>query len=529
MEEEGFDEFAERTPDMANSPMSGVVRHLRRAALPLAGAELTDGQLLERFVTARDEAAFEVLVRRHGPMVLGVCRRVLAASHDAEDAFQATFLVLAHKPAAVLARESVASWLYGVAYRTAQKARATTARRRKKEKEMARPEALPQPGDLWEELRPLIDQELNKLPDKYREPVILCDLEGHTRKEAARRLGCPEGTISGRLARARVLLAKRLARYGLPLSGAVVAQALAENAASAGVPAPLVGSTVKAAALVAAGHVSLGVVSTRVVTLTEGVLKAMFLRKVKLALAVVLGVCLVGAGICYNNAAPADGPPAATGSAPQQPPAEGNQPETMKLPTGPAPVQVLASIDKDGKLVIKTSQFRMIGAPGVMPLPAPGGALPPGAGFPGGEPLPKGPGGPGGKRGAPAIDGPGDRIGGAGMPATMLHAETYNLDDIEVIDAGARKLDKKDVVSRLRRETVALASLFGQPVDPLHLRTIKEGTLIFVLPPPKGIPLAPPRAVPPLPGGGAAGEFSGPGVPAPPPTTTPNAPKKDVP
>src|SRR5947209_1857639 len=152
--------------------MHGVLRHLRRLALPAGRAALTDGQLLERFVATRDEAAFEAIVRRHGPMVLGVCRRVLPGVQDAEDAFQATFLVLVHKAASVAAREAVGSWLYGVAYRTACKARGAAARRRTKEMQMARPEAQPEPDDLWRELRPLIDQELSRLPEKYRAPVV---------------------------------------------------------------------------------------------------------------------------------------------------------------------------------------------------------------------------------------------------------------------------------------------------------------------------------------------------------------------
>src|SRR5262249_38733398 len=159
--------------------------------------------------------------------------------HDAEDAFQATFIVLVCKASSVAARESVGNWLYGVAYRTAQKALASAARRRAKEQHMARPEELHQTEDRWGERRALIAEELSQLPDKYREPVVLCDLQGLTRTEAARRLGCPEGTVSGRLARARGLLAKRLARRGVALSGGAVALALAQGAASACVPAPL--------------------------------------------------------------------------------------------------------------------------------------------------------------------------------------------------------------------------------------------------------------------------------------------------
>src|SRR5262249_48577907 len=157
----------------------------------------------------REETAFAALVRRHGPMVWGVCRRVLPSYHDAEDAFQATFLVLVRKAASVMPREKVANWLYGVAYQTALKAPAVAARRGARERQLTPfPEpALPEP-ERRPELGPLLDQELTRLPDLYRVPVVLCDLEGLTYREAARQLGCPEGTLAARLARARALLAK---------------------------------------------------------------------------------------------------------------------------------------------------------------------------------------------------------------------------------------------------------------------------------------------------------------------------------
>src|SRR5262249_54277475 len=140
---------------MANSQMNDMLRHLCRTALRHDGGGLTDGQLLERFLAAREEAAFEALLRRHGPLVRGRCRRVLPGIHDAEDAFQATFLVLVRKAASITARQSVGNWLYGVAYRTAQKARTALARRQAKERQMARPEAPPAHDDLWRDLRPL--------------------------------------------------------------------------------------------------------------------------------------------------------------------------------------------------------------------------------------------------------------------------------------------------------------------------------------------------------------------------------------
>src|SRR5271166_659097 len=192
---------------MATRQINGVIRHLR--SILRDGAGLTDGQLLEDYISRRDEAAFAALVRRYGPMVWGVCRRVLRNSHDAEDAFQATFLVLVRKAASIASRELLANWLYGVAHQTAMKARATAAKRMARERqvtEMPEPEAVPQ--DLWHDLQPLLDQELSRLPDKYRIAIVLCDLEGKTRKATARQLGLPEGTVAGRLTRGRALLAK---------------------------------------------------------------------------------------------------------------------------------------------------------------------------------------------------------------------------------------------------------------------------------------------------------------------------------
>jgi RNA polymerase sigma factor (sigma-70 family) len=303
--------------------MSDVIRHLRKAALLQEACGLTDGQLLECFLARQDEAAFAVLVRRHGPMVLGVCRRVLGHAHDAEDAFQATFLVLARKAASVRSREVVGHWLYGVAYRTALKARATSARRRAKEqqvKDMPEPET---PGDDGRRhLLPLLDQELARLPERYRVAVVLCDLEGVTRREAARRLNLPEGTLSGRLTTARRLLAKRLSQYGLAVSGGALAAALSGKTASAAVRQALAASTARAAVLLVVEQgVGAGAVPARVLALTEGVIKTMFLLKLRAFVAVAV-VAFVGAGVvglAYQTGAAepgkAAGGPAAAGQA----------------------------------------------------------------------------------------------------------------------------------------------------------------------------------------------------------------------
>jgi RNA polymerase sigma factor (sigma-70 family) len=312
---------------MGERRLSGVLQRLR--GLARAGAaEAADAELLRRFTARRDEAAFEALVRRHGPMVWGVCRRVLRGSHDAEDAFQAVFLVLVRKAASVARPELLGNWLYGVAYRTAREARAAAARRRIKEREAgAMPRDHSPEPESWRDALPLLDQELSRLPDKYRIAIVLCDLQGAGRRDAARRLGLPEGTLSSRLARGRVLLARRLAKYGLAVSGGALAAALAADAASAGVPPALAAATVRAAALFAAG----GTVSAHAAALTEGVLKAMLWTKLKTAAALALAVGLLAAGAAATalrmNAARAEGPapaaraPAAAAPGDKEPPA----------------------------------------------------------------------------------------------------------------------------------------------------------------------------------------------------------------
>jgi RNA polymerase sigma factor (sigma-70 family) len=284
---------------MATPALRKVVDNLRQALNPFEGNGLPDGQLLERFLASRDEAAFAALVQRHGPMVLSVCRRVLGNPHDSEDAFQATFLVLAQKARSVVKHEAVGSWLYTVAYRTAQEARTANARRRQKERQvqdMPHPQAVLREPQDWQ---PLLDHELSRLPEKYRTPIVLCDLEGRARKEVARQLGVPEGTLSSRLAAARRKLAQRLAQHGLTLSGGALAAALAESAASAHVPTLLVWSTAKAATLVAAGQ--LAAVSAPAAVLTRGVLKAMFMAKLKPAVGAMMMMAALGiGGLAYH-------------------------------------------------------------------------------------------------------------------------------------------------------------------------------------------------------------------------------------
>jgi RNA polymerase sigma factor (sigma-70 family) len=277
---------------MATAGLNRALEHLRLELLP-DPAE-TDGQLLARFVAGCDEAAFAALVRRYEPLVFGVCRRVLRNHHDSEDAFQATFLVLARKAGSVARRETLGCWLSRVAYHVALEVRAVNVRRQAIERAVAdlpQPEVPPSEPQDW---RPLLDEELNHLPEKYRRAIVLCDLEGRARKEAAELLGLPEGTLSSRLAMGRKMLGERLTRRGVTLSGAALAATLSPAAASAGVSSMLMTTTIRAAMLVAAGESA--AVTTPAAILMKGVLKAMFLQKLKIVTAAVMTTIALGAG-----------------------------------------------------------------------------------------------------------------------------------------------------------------------------------------------------------------------------------------
>ena len=209
---------------MAGASSREVLRHLNTLFHCGAAGQLSDAELLERFVAGRDEAAeaaFAALVERHGVMVLGVCRRVLGNRDEAEDAFQATFLVLARKAAAIARREQLASWLHGVARRAALDARARATRRKAREKRLGAMLPVEPPDQtMASELRTILDEELARLPERHRAAIVLCELEGLSRREAALRLAISEGTLSSRLARAKSHLRERLTRRGFALSAA---------------------------------------------------------------------------------------------------------------------------------------------------------------------------------------------------------------------------------------------------------------------------------------------------------------------
>jgi RNA polymerase sigma factor (sigma-70 family) len=282
---------------MAGKSLNDVLRHSRKLATLQTSRGLSDGELLERFLGANDESAFTALVERHGPMVLGVCRRALRNHHDAEDACQATFLVLARKAASVRKKTALSSWLHGVACRTASNLRREQERRRRREQDVE-PPAPRDVGDAvsWQEVQVILDEELEHLPERYRSPLVLCYLDGKTRDEAAQQLGTCAGTLHGRLERGRELLRKRLTARGLTLSAALLATALRDNVARAALSPTLVLFSTRAALLLAAGSpLPAGTISGTALTLTQEVLRSMFLAKLKIVTATVLCAGLIAA------------------------------------------------------------------------------------------------------------------------------------------------------------------------------------------------------------------------------------------
>jgi RNA polymerase sigma factor (sigma-70 family) len=336
---------------MAGGQVGAVVRQIERLFTAGSVSGMSEGQLLERFVSRHDQAAFEALMSRHGPMVLGVCRRVLRDPNDVDDAFQATFLVLVRKAGSLRDRDLLANWLYGVAYRVSLRARAVSARRRAIEaagvEELADgPEATDRGPWPW------LHEEVHRLPEKYRAPIVLCYLEGLTHDEAADRLRWPVGTVKGRLSRARELLRSRLTRRGLTLEAGALT-ALFVGDASAAIPPVLVDSTIKAAALVAAGKAAAaGTLSAGAASLMQGTLIAMDLTKLKtiaasLALA---GLLTTGAGVLAYQSQGREGKPDRTTARPAaavpSPKASG---AAMAMPVllPSEPIQTQAIVNKD--------------------------------------------------------------------------------------------------------------------------------------------------------------------------------------
>jgi RNA polymerase sigma factor (sigma-70 family) len=298
---------------MANAPLQALLQQIRRMANEKAFKDASDGDLVKRFLLHRDEAAFVVLLKRHGPMVLQVCQRIQGNEHDAEDTFQATFLLLARKASTIRKRESVASWLYGVAHRLAIGMKGSGLRRQQRERQAADMRSKTQgSAEACVDLEATLDDALRQVPEKYRAPLLLCYLEDKTQEEAAKHLGCPLGTVRSRLARGRDRLREVLERHGVRLSATALAAALAGTSASAAVRPTLVRATAKAAIEFASGKAAAALVSAQAAALVERGLRTMMIIKLTstTAVAVVMvGTLGLGAGAitAYAPAGPYEG------------------------------------------------------------------------------------------------------------------------------------------------------------------------------------------------------------------------------
>jgi len=343
------------TNNMADRDLAIVLRHLRQSLSGDSG--WSDAELLERFTSVQDNNAFKMLVRRHERLVFGVCRRILRDFHDAEDAFQATFVALARKAGSISRRQAVSCWLYKVAFRLAVALRAKRAKETTREGPLTAAEGLAAPPSVhqsveWREVRAILDEEVNRLPERFRAPIILCYLEGKTVDEAALQLGCPRGTVASRLARARERLRVRLTRRGLAISGAALTAGLTQAWVATAAPFSLACSAVKLAKVCGAANGTAGaVIPARIVALTEEVLHAMTIKKLITVVAVLIvsagGLLVGGLGmhVLYLSAAAEPGPVAFPGERPkaQVPPAQKTppakeQPDAAK-PTVSKPVQ----------------------------------------------------------------------------------------------------------------------------------------------------------------------------------------------
>ena len=345
---------------MSARHLSVLVQKLRRLVAKPSDGE-ADSVLLARFVKERDEQAFGLLMRRYGPMVMSACRRVAGHQQDAEDVFQATFLLLAHKAATIRNSAAVGSWLFGVAYRLALRVKARAARRRQHEALAAGPEACEHSDGLsWSELRSIVDEELARLPDKFRAPVLLCCCEGLTQEEAGNQLGWTKRSVKDRLERGRNRLRARLTARGLTLSAAWAGPMLVPGASSAAVPIALAHSTLRAVGLIALGESITAAVSINAAALAKGGLKAMLISKLVVVTAgVVLMAGISGAGLALSWPTTAVGPEGLRARAkPPSPSADlqalqPNKSNPVDLFGDPLPVGAVARLG--------TQRFRMSG------------------------------------------------------------------------------------------------------------------------------------------------------------------------
>jgi RNA polymerase sigma factor (sigma-70 family) len=452
-----------------------LLDHLRRLTAPPATEPADDAVLLDRFVRLRDGTAFAALVARHGGMVLHVCRRILGDLHAAEDAFQAAFLVLARRAEAIRRRESLAAWLHAVAYRVARKARLSAAGRKRREADGPAPEPPAPHTDPLEqmtvrELLAALEEEVQRLPEAYRLPVVLCCLEGLSQEEAARRLRSTAGSVRARLERGRKRLHARLAKRGLTLAAVLGAVEVSRGIAAA-VPPALVGTAVQAALTDKLGDaVAAGTVSAATATLTEGVVKAMLLKKLKVVAAVVLGVALTGFGAgllaCRALADEPGAGPAAPRAAVQAPPPV-QAPAADRLPSSAMPTPALVRLDGQGRVVVRlkvhATRYEQRTGPDGQTFVVP-------------------------------------------VSAYVPQSSHFGLDTLRAFDTTGKEMGRQDLARLLKKEVLGLVYANGQEPDPLQLRLFKVGTPVFVLPmplPPTGVqpPLtAPPTPAPAVPG-----------------------------
>jgi RNA polymerase sigma factor (sigma-70 family) len=281
--------------------MRSALHHIRKL-VSLAGTAVPDQELLARFVEHADETAFAALVQRHGDMVLGVCRRVLHDAHHADDAWQATFLVLARKAKSVRQRQSIGSWLHGVAFRAAANLKRDLTRRRVHERLAIGQHTTECTPQSWRDEWHILDEELQRLPERLKTPLVLCYLQGKTQDEAAQELGWSTATLRGRLNRGRRLLRQRLTRRGLTLSTALLATLVLSESGGAALRSILPANIVKAAALSARGQALAGLVSPTIITLSEGVLQAMKTKQqIGIVLVMVVSLVTLGVGLTYSQ------------------------------------------------------------------------------------------------------------------------------------------------------------------------------------------------------------------------------------
>lgn len=287
--------MATKQRTMSRNSLAGILKHLHKLSNLQALTDLNDSELLERFLSTQEELAFTVLIERHGPMVHAVCCRTLGNTHDAEDACQATFLVLARKAQTIRKKRSLSSWLHGVALRLANSLKRKLARRQRREQLSAKSESsLPHCDVSWREVQAILDAELQQLPERYRSALILCYLEEKTRDEAAAHLNISKGSLHGLLQRGRNLLRERLQRRGISLSSALLVTALSQSVCQGGLPPTMVISSTKAAmAFSSPSATEMGVIAPHILSLTQEVLKVMFISKLKTTAQVLLSVLMI--------------------------------------------------------------------------------------------------------------------------------------------------------------------------------------------------------------------------------------------